>query len=279
MPPALPKFTRSNADGRFHGKPVDLRRRGTGRASAAPPQAMTGDDGIHLRGVRVERGGRAILDDVSLDLTERRIAVVGRNGSGKSTLARVIKGLIRPDAGTVRLYGRDPAKRDFGSLSVAGFLFQNSDHQILCPSVLEEIAFGLTENGVDSRQAEETALALMERHGIAGWRDRAVATLSEGQRRLVCLLAVLVMQPKAILLDEPFTGLDIPTRIGLEDFIAGLPQQVVMISHDAEAVSEFDRALWIDEGRVRADGPPKTLLPAFLEAMQGAGKQRAAWSA
>lgn len=240
---------------------------------------MTGEDGIHLCDLRVERGGRAILSGISLDLTEARIAVVGRNGSGKSTLARAIKGLIRPDGGTVRLYGRDPAKRDFGSLSVAGFLFQNSDHQILCPTVLEEIAFGLNENGVAAKEAEETALALMERHGVATWRDRAVATLSEGQRRLVCLLAVLVMQPRVVLLDEPYTGLDIPTRVSLEEFIAELPQQVVMISHDANAIAAYDRVLWIDEGRLRADGPPGRILPAFLEAMHGAGKERRAWSA
>lgn len=247
---------------------------------AAAVQAAEPDEaGIYLRGVRVERGGKTILKELSLDLTERRIAVVGRNGSGKSTLARVIKGLIRPDAGSVRLFGRDPAKRDFGSLSVAGFLFQNSDHQILCPSVLEEIAFGLNENGVPPKEAEKTALALMERHGIAAWRDRAVATLSEGQRRLVCLLAVLVMQPKVLLLDEPFTGLDIPTRLGLEGFIAGLPQQVVMISHDAEAVAAFDRVLWFDEGRLRADGPPKRILPDFLDAMHGTSKEKTAWSA
>ncbi|MEX0922434.1 MAG: ABC transporter ATP-binding protein [Rhodovibrionaceae bacterium] len=236
-------------------------------------------ESIRLAGVGVQRGGRAILDSVSLEMSERRIALVGRNGSGKSTLARVIKGLIRPDSGEVRLYGLDPAKRDFGSLSVAGFLFQNSDHQILCPSVLEEIAFGLGENGFETAEAEGAALELMQRHGIAGWRDRAVATLSEGQRRLVCLLAVLVMQPRVLLLDEPYTGLDIPTRRRLERFIAELPQQIVMISHDPEMLADFDRVLWIDAGRVRADGPPREILGGFLEAMRREGEEGAAWSA
>ncbi|MDX5362262.1 MAG: energy-coupling factor ABC transporter ATP-binding protein [Alphaproteobacteria bacterium] len=240
---------------------------------------MSATDGIHLTDVSVVRGGRAILDGISLGVTERRVALVGRNGSGKSTLARVIKGLIRPDAGTVRLYGIDPAKRDFGSLSVAGFLFQNSDHQILCPTVLEEIAFGLTENGVPQAEAERTTLALMEAHGIADWRDRAVSTLSEGQRRLVCLLAVLVMEPRVLLLDEPYTGLDIPTRIRLDGFIAQLPQQTIMISHDPDTVETFDRVLWIDAGRVRADGVPADVLPAFLAAMQAEGQADSAWSA
>lgn len=236
-------------------------------------------EGIHLTGVGVQRSGRAILESVSLELTERRVALVGRNGSGKSTLARVIKGLIRPDTGKVRLYGLDPAKRDFGSLSVAGFLFQNSDHQILCPSVLEEIAFGLGENGFETAEAERAALELMQRHGIAEWRDRAVATLSEGQRRLICLLAVLVMQPRVLLLDEPYTGLDIPTRRRLERFISELPQQIVMISHDPEMLADFDRVVWIDEGQVRADGTPREVLSGFLEAMRRAGEEGPTWSA
>ncbi len=240
---------------------------------------MNETEGIHLRDVSLRRGHRTILDAISLDLTERRIAIVGRNGSGKSTLARVIKGLIKPDHGTVELYGIDPSKRDFGSLSVAGFLFQNSDHQILCPSVLEEISFGLTENGVAPRDAEADSLALMESHGIAAWRDRAVATLSEGQRRLVCLLAVLVMRPRVILLDEPYTGLDIPTRLRLERFIAPLPQQIVMISHDPDMLAAFERVLWIDDGRLRDDGPPARVLPAFFETMQAEGRDSATWSA
>ena len=235
------------------------------------------ETGIHLKQARVDRGGQTVLHDLDLSITQHRVAIVGRNGSGKSTLARLIKGILRPSSGTVRLYGRDPAKRDFDSLSVAGFLFQNSDHQILCPNVFEEIAFGLSENGTSSKRIDSTVMALLQHYGIADWRDRAVATLSEGQRRLVCLLAVLIMQPKVILLDEPFNGLDIPTRNRLKRFIADLPHQVLMITHDIDSLNDFDRVLWIEKGRIHADGRPESILPAFAVAMQAAVERESSW--
>ncbi|MCR9219788.1 MAG: energy-coupling factor ABC transporter ATP-binding protein [Alphaproteobacteria bacterium] len=233
-------------------------------------------DGAHLDGVTVRLGGRPVLRDLSLTLTERRICLVGRNGSGKSTVARVVKGLIVPETGRVRVHGMNPAERSAEAVAAVGFLFQNSDHQILCPTVLEEIAFGPLEGGLARAEAEERALALMRLHGVAGWRDRPVAALSEGQRRLVCLLAVLVMEPKLLVLDEPYTGLDIPTRVRLARFVAGLPQRILAVSHDPETIETADRVLWLEEGAVRADGPPATVLPAYLDAMQRAGAQEEA---
>lgn len=238
---------------------------------------MTHANGIELRDIALRRGGRTLLDAPNLTITERRVALVGRNGSGKSTLARVMKGLIRPDRGTVRVHGLDPAERTRAALSVAGFLFQNSDHQILCPTVGEEIAFGLAAHGAPEAQAR--AASLMATHGIADWHDRAVSTLSEGQRRLVCLLAILVMEPRVLLLDEPFAGLDIPTRLRLERFIAGLGQQVILISHDPEMLTGFDRVIWLEGGAIVADGAPGAVLPGFGAAMQAAGQEAGPWSA
>lgn len=238
---------------------------------------MSEETAIELRGVSVLREGRAILDGIDLTLSQARVAVIGRNGSGKSTLGRVLKGLIRPDRGQVRVHGLNPAERSYEALSVAGYLFQNSDHQILCPSVLEEITFGLRENGWSQSEAERHSLELMARNGVEDWRDRAVATLSEGQRRLVCLLAVLVMAPRVLILDEPFTGLDIPTRLRLVEFIRELPQQVVMISHEPDSLKDFQRALWLEEGRLQADGRPSKVLPEFLAAMHSGAKVAASW--
>lgn len=238
---------------------------------------MTGDNAIELEGVSVLRGGRTILEGIDLRIPQPRVALIGRNGSGKSTLGRVIKGLIRPDTGRVRVHGLDPAQRSFEALSVAGFLFQNSDHQILCPSVLEEISFGLRENGWSHQEAERHSLELMARHGVEAWRDRAVASLSEGQRRLVCLLAVLVMTPRVLILDEPFTGLDIPTRLRLVAFIRELPQQVVMISHEPDSLKDFQRVLWLEEGRLQADGGPAEVMPEFLSVMHRGSEMAASW--
>lgn len=223
--------------------------------------------GILLTDVTIRRGGRAALDGVSLRLSEARVGLVGRNGSGKSTLARAIKGLLAPDTGSVRVHGHDPARRTRESVACVGFLFQNSDHQILCPTVAEEIGFGLVEFGTPRAEADARARALLAAHHVADWAERPVAALSEGQRRLVCLLAVLVMGPRVLVLDEPYAGLDIPTRLRLARFIAALPQQVLVVGHDAADFEGFDRILWLEGGRIEQDGPPAEVLPAFIAAM------------
>lgn len=228
-------------------------------------------DGIELSGVTVRRGGHVALDAVTLTLTERRVALVGRNGSGKSTLARLVKGLLKPDAGRIRVFGRDPARRDRETIAATGFLFQNSDHQILCPTVVEEIAFGPVECGGRPRKdAEAEARDMLAAHGVAQWAERPVSALSEGQRRLVCLLAVLIMQPRLLVLDEPFNGLDIPTRLRLARFIDGQPQQVLLASHEPDTLTAFDRVVWLEDGRIEADGAPSRVLPAFTDAMHAA---------
>lgn len=229
---------------------------------------MTQERGAQLEAVTVRLGERTVISGLSLDLKEDRIALIGRNGSGKSTLAKLIKGLLVPDRGSVRVWGLDPAARTAESAAAVGFLFQNSDHQILCPTVLEEIAFGPMEAGLSRDEARRVSLEIMGEHGIADWRDRAVATLSEGQRRLVCLLAVLVLQPRLLVLDEPYNGLDIPTRLRLAEFIASLPQQIVLISHEPETIESADRAIWLEEGSVKADGSPGSVLPGYLHAMR-----------
>lgn len=222
---------------------------------------------MQIESVTLRRGERSVLSDLSLELQENRVVLIGRNGSGKTTLAQLIKGLLVPDRGSVRVWGIDPAARTAESAAAVGFLFQNSDHQILCPTVLEEIAFGPIEAGLPREQAQQASIDIMRAHGIADWRDRAVATLSEGQRRLVCLLAVLVLEPRLLVLDEPYNGLDIPTRLRLADFIAGLPQQIVLISHDPETIEDAERAIWLEEGQVAADGSPGSVLPGYLHAM------------
>ena len=229
---------------------------------------MIENRGVQFESVTVRRGERSVLSDLSLRLEENRVVLIGRNGSGKTTLAQLIKGLLLPDRGKVRVWGLDPAARTAEAAAAVGFLFQNSDHQILCPTVLEEIAFGPIEAGRSREEAQRASLEIMRAHGIDDWRDRAVATLSEGQRRLVCLLAVLVLEPRLLVLDEPYNGLDIPTRGRLAGFIASLPQQIVLISHDPETIEQAERAIWLEEGRVAADGRPGSVLPGYLHAMR-----------
>ena len=226
---------------------------------------------VDLLDIGVTLGGRPVLEGVTASLAEARLGIVGRNGSGKTTLARVVAGLIEPDKGQARTFGIDMAKDRRAALRHVGIIFQNPDHQIIFPTVLEEIAFGLTQQGQRPRDAEAAARAMLERFGKAHWAPAATHSLSQGQKQLLCLMAVLAMQPKVIVMDEPFSGLDIPTRLQLMRYLDGIAAQVVMVTHDPAHLHGFDRILWLDGGRLIADGPPEAVLPAFEAQMRDWG--------
>ncbi|ADZ69029.1 ABC transporter, ATPase subunit [Polymorphum gilvum SL003B-26A1] len=214
--------------------------------------------------VRVTRGGRTVLADLSLTLSERRVAVVGLNGSGKSSFARLLNGLLLPEAGSVRVFGAETRTVRETLPRHVGFVFQNPDHQAIFPTVEEEIAFGLTQLGRERKAARAEALAFLEAQGCAGLAQKPFLDLSEGQKQLICILAVVVMQPQLLVLDEPFSSLDGLSTRRLMARLEALPQKMVMISHDLRLVQAFDRVLWLEDGRLRMDGVPGEVLPAYL---------------
>ncbi len=221
--------------------------------------------------VSLEIEGKAIITDLSVRADEHRIGVVGRNGSGKSTFARLFCGLVKPTGGTVRVDGIDVYADRAVALSTVGILFQNSDHQIIFPTVEEELAFGLLQKGWNKNQASEKVEAVLESFDKTHWAKEAVHRLSQGQKRLVCLMAVLAMEPKAIVLDEPYSGLDIPTQMQLARALEAIPTMLVHIAHDPSHLADCSRILWIDEGRLAMDGPPLKVLPAFDARMRQLG--------
>lgn len=227
--------------------------------------------GIQLVGASVALSGKPILHDVSLSLTERRIGIVGRNGSGKTTLLRLLAGLIAPTSGSVTISGLDPVRDRRAMLAAVGILFQNPDHQILFPTVDEELAFGLIQIGATRTAAAQAVAALLQAEGRSHWSGVPVTSLSHGQRHYLCLLAILAMQPATVLLDEPFAGLDLPTQARLSRRLAALPHQIITISHDPAAVAGADRVVWLEAGRVVGDGPADPVLAAFAQAMAARG--------
>ena len=140
-------------------------------AMTSVPSAETG---LLLEHAGYAVGGKPVLSGVSAHLTEARIGIVGRNGSGKTTLLRLIAGLIAPTAGRVRVDGIDPAGDRTAVLSRLGILFQNPDHQILFPTVEEELAFGLLQQGRSEAEARALARACWRgRGGRIGRRRRS----------------------------------------------------------------------------------------------------------
>lgn len=233
---------------------------------------MTTVSRIEIQDLDFAIEGKQVLNGLNLSLAERRVGIVGRNGSGKSTLARVISGLVAPSAGTVRINGHDLAKDRRAALNEVGILFQNPEHQIIFPTVREEIVFGLEQQGLDKSDATEAALRVLEQFGLSHWHEAYVSTLSQGQKHLVAMMSVVAMKPKLLVLDEPFAGLDIPTKAQLNRYLHLYQGSLLHITHDPGDLDGYDHLVWIDQGRIRLAGPQAQVMAAYLETMHSQGE-------
>ena len=222
---------------------------------------------IQFENVSLSLNARKLLNGVSLDIQEQRVGVIGRNGSGKTSFARLLSGLLAPSSGRVRVNGNDLFKHRAAALKTVGILFQNPDHQIIFPTVLEELSFGLMQQGQRKAEAMQNATKILQQFDRLDWAERTIATLSQGQRHLICLLSVLAMAPPLLVLDEPFAGLDLPTKTYLQNLLYGLDQSVLHITHDLQALAEYERVIWLENGQVVGDGLPKHIIPTFENAM------------
>ncbi|MDD7911701.1 ABC transporter ATP-binding protein [Pseudovibrio exalbescens] len=220
--------------------------------------------GIHLTGVSIERGDQLVVRDVTATLNSKRVGIIGRNGSGKSSLLRALNGLLPLAAGSLSVHGISHARPKELSRT-AGFVFQNPDHQLIFPTAAEELGFGLRQLGADKRSASAQALAYLNDHGCGRFAEEPVHQLSEGQKQLVCILAILIMEPKVLLLDEPFSSLDHVTRRILLNKIDALEQQIIFVSHELDALSTFDEVLLIEGGQLKDQGKPADIIAGYLE--------------
>ena len=223
---------------------------------------------IYLKDVIFEFETHRVIDQITLNVSEQRIGIVGVNGSGKSTLARLISGLIAPISGSISINDIDIYKDRKAALKTVGIIFQNPDHQIIFPTCIEEISFGLMQQGMTRIEAEERSNEILLQFDRLKWSDQLAHNLSQGQRHFLCLIAVLAMKPDVIILDEPYAGLDLPTSLQLRHELNKLSQQIVMITHNKDILVDFDRILWIDNGKIIKDGSFKNVMPDFEEEMQ-----------
>jgi biotin transport system ATP-binding protein len=223
--------------------------------------------GIELVGVSHAYGERTVLDSLDLRLTEHRIGVIGSNGSGKSTLARLLNGLVLPTAGRVRVDGLDTREAVREVRRRVGFVFQDPDAQIVHPTVAEDVAFGLENQGVPQAERAERVAEILDRYGLAGYADHPAHLLSGGQKQLLAIAGVLIMRPARIVFDEPTTLLDLINARRIARVIDQLPQSVLVVTHDLELVAGFERVLVVDAGRVVEDGPAEQSVRAYRKLM------------
>ncbi|WP_327371192.1 anchored repeat-type ABC transporter ATP-binding subunit [Streptomyces sp. NBC_01217] len=219
---------------------------------------------LEIRSLAVELGGRLALNNI--DLTVRAgelVGLIGPNGAGKTTLLRAVLGLLTPRTGTIRLGGR-PADRGRGTV---GYVPQRHEFAWDFPlSVEKAVLTGRTHRigwlrrpGSTDHEAVDEAL---DRVAMTDLRRRPISELSGGQRQRVLVARALALRPELLLLDEPFTGLDVPTQELLTSLFLQLRTEdkaLLMTTHDLPAAADMAGRLCLLNRTVIADGPPETL--------------------
>lgn len=200
----------------------------------------------------------AAVRDLSFDVFPGEVVgVVGQNGAGKTTLTKLLNGLLHPAVGEVCVAGLNTRETPTSRLAAhVSTLFQNPDRQICKDTVLDEVAFGLELTGVEGSEAHRRAGAVIERFGLPA--HEAPFSLSRGQRQMVALASVVVMEPDVVLLDEPTSGLDYRECMTVMETVAEMAERgcaVVMVCHDMEVVSDFaERVIVMARGEVVGRG-------------------------
>jgi sulfate transport system ATP-binding protein len=208
-------------------------------------------------------GDFTALDDVSIEVPSGSLtALLGPSGSGKSTLLRVIAGLETPQAGTVKLDGVDVSGQAARKRGV-GFVFQHYaafKHM----TVRENVAFGLKVRKRPRAEVKQRVDELLELVQIAGWADNYPAQLSGGQRQRMALARALAVEPKVLLLDEPFGALDARVRKDLRAWLRRLHDEMhvttIFVTHDQEEAMDIaDQIVLMNHGRIEQVGEPRQL--------------------
>ncbi|MFT4111607.1 energy-coupling factor ABC transporter ATP-binding protein [Silvibacterium sp.] len=228
-----------------------------------PKTQCTVNSLIVLKNVVHKFGSRTVLDGISLDLTERRIAFIGANGSGKSTLVRTFNGLLLPDQGEILVDGLDVRKNLSKVRRKVGFIFSDANSQIIMPTVSEDVAIGLRRLKLSRQEGEERVNSALARYGLLEQASQSPHLLSGGQKQMLALASVLVTEPEVLVCDEPTTLLDLYNVELFVDTLRELEQQVILLTHHLDIIEDFDRVIVIDAGRVSFDGRPTQAIDHY----------------
>lgn len=218
---------------------------------------------IRLQGVSFAYPGNPsklpVLDNLNLEIRSgERVGLIGSNGSGKSTLFHLIMGLLRPGRGEIELFGKERLdEKDFRRVrGRIGFLFQDSDDQLFCPTVAEDVAFGPLNLGNSGEEAMSTVHEVLGRLGLDGFEDRLTYKLSGGEKRLVSLATVLAMKPEVLILDEPTTGLDDETVERITNLLIDSNLTYIVASHNETFLEKTTNVVYrLVQGTIAREKP------------------------
>jgi cobalt/nickel transport system ATP-binding protein len=210
---------------------------------------------IKLEGIRFAYPEKPLLfDRFDFEFKQGdRIGLIGSNGSGKTTLFHLVTGLLAPLNGTISAFGKiRRTETDFREVrEKIGFLFQDPDDQLFCPTVGEDIAFGPLNLGKSREEVKKIVMSTLDILGLKGFEHSVTYNLSGGEKRLVSLATVLAMRPKALLLDEPTGGLDDKVTARVIHVLSALDVSMVIASHDRTFLDETTSEICeLKDGRI-----------------------------
>ena len=214
---------------------------------------------IELQNICYAYQGEAALCYITFDVCRGETVVLqGPNGCGKSTLINVLNGILFPEEGTYRFEGQLISEKTLKDSRFSkqfhqkiGYVFQNSDVQLFCSTVEEEIAFGPMQMGFAEDEIRERTDDVIRLLHLEKLRERAPYHLSGGEKKKVALACVLSLNPEVLILDEPLAGLDVKTQQLLKDLLKTLKKAgktLIIVTHDRDLAAEIgDRFITLDE--------------------------------
>ena len=198
-----------------------------------------------------------------------RVGLIGANGAGKSTLMKALVGLIRFE-GSIRVSGLEVRRKTLPEIRrKIGFVLQHSDQQMFMPTVAEDMRFGLLNSGMGAEEAEARVDQVLAALQLTALKHRHNHRVSGGEKRMAAIATVLAMAPEVLVMDEPTAALDPFNRRQVIRTIQGLPQTLLIASHDLDMILDTcERVLLLSHGELVADGPAERILrdQALLEA-------------
>lgn len=203
---------------------------------------------IKLENIKFGYDSQFILNDLTLEIFYgEKVGLIGPNGSGKTTLLYIITGFLKPFSGKITILGKErKQEKDFLEVrQKIGLLFQDSDAQLFCPTVKEEIAFGPLNLKKSRTEVKEIVKKIANTFNIVHLLDRPTYKLSAGEKKIIALATVFAMDPVCYLLDEPSDGLDEATRQRLKDLLNTLVKTCLIVSHDKEFLRDVVKKIYI----------------------------------
>jgi len=228
---------------------------------------------IEISNVYYSYSGLNALNNINLHIEKgEAVALMGPNGSGKSTLLKLINGIISPDSGVYKFNNEKITHKKLQDNKFAkllhqkiGFVFQNSDTQLFCSDVYDEIAFGPRQMGINETDVDKRVNDCLDLLNIQDFRNRTPYHLSGGEKRKVAIACIMSLNPEILVLDEPMNGLDPRTQRWLVEFLVKLNKAgktLITSTHNLELVQEISsRSILFDETHtIAADMPTEKLL-------------------